>query len=187
MRLSHLRTFRQLTLWTPRIASARSSSIGTLSPGDILNLAGKEIEIDYAIPREDFLSGRCFDAGGASFTGSASTSVKPPTISAASAFTPFKPVLPKAPLRAKASTPNTTHATDMPLQSLNSVSNVLRPSAPRLADTSTEENITQQEKTRYWTVQWRKPQTRKNKSWDGDAFVSQKASLVTLISEDGTM
>ena len=160
-----------------RIASARSSGIGTVSPGDILNLAGKEIEMDYAIPPEEFLSGKCFDVG------HTSTSARPPTGSAVSAFTPFKPVLPKA----LASTPSTGPATDMPLQSLNGVSNVLRSSTPKLASIPTEENTIQQEKSRYWTVQWRKPQTRKNKSWDGDAFVSQKGSLVTLIAEGGEM
>ncbi|BEJ00714.1 hypothetical protein CcaverHIS631_0505710 [Cutaneotrichosporon cavernicola] len=34
-------------------------------------------------------------------------------------------------------------------------------------------------------VQWRKPQQKKHKTWDGDAFIKVEGSRVTMISEEG--
>ncbi|KAF8332093.1 SNF2 family N-terminal domain-containing protein [Cantharellus anzutake] len=167
-----------------KIAGARSSGIGAVSPGDVLNLAGKEIEIDYPIPREDFISGKCFDVGGAAPVGSAAlTTPKPSMGAASSAFTPFKSMIPKVSLKSNPPPiPNLSRAADMPLQSQATRTNHMKGAHDLIPG-----DPTQDEETLYWTVQWRKPQTRKNKSWEGDAFVSQKGCIVTFIGDDGAI
>ncbi|CAA7259250.1 unnamed protein product [Cyclocybe aegerita] len=37
----------------------------------------------------------------------------------------------------------------------------------------------------HWTANWRKPQDRKNKTWDGDAYVSLVKDRLVMMSEDG--
>jgi DNA repair and recombination protein RAD54B len=158
------------------MCSARSHVAGGVHPGDLLNIAGKEIEIDHAIPPQDFISGKCFDVGGLS----SDTTAKPlPASRFTSASAPFKPLIRKASLEPSSSGTTIgypTHKSTGLAAPLIDAANV--PVLPVLQEP---------EKVRHWTVQWRKPQTRKHKSWDGDGYVTQAGSKVTLFDEDGVM
>lgn len=72
----------------------------------------------------------------------------------------------------------------------------MRPILPRVPDANSKPTMpllesrpnklpADDEKTRYWTAQWRKPQTKKNKSWEGDGYVSQCGTKVVFMDEDG--
>ena len=74
----------------------------------------------------------------------------------------------------------------------------MRPVVPRTANVASRHIVplaeslpnkpsVDDEKTRYWTAQWRKPQTKKHKSWDGDGYVSQCGAKVVFMDEDGVM
>lgn len=39
--------------------------------------------------------------------------------------------------------------------------------------------------TQYWMVQWRAPQTRKHKTWDGDGVLVAEGNKFTLYDMDG--
>jgi DNA repair and recombination protein RAD54B len=147
-----------------RIIHARNGATN-IHPGAVLNLGGKEICIDHAISPDDFLSGACFDIEPAPFQLCAPLSTVP---------TPGHSILPKA------SIPKVP----------------MRPVLPRMADVVSKQTMplvesrpnklsADDEKTRYWTAQWRKPQTKKNKSWDGDGYVSQCGAKVVFMDEDG--
>ncbi|KAF9515524.1 hypothetical protein BS47DRAFT_1293769 [Hydnum rufescens UP504] len=142
-------------------------------PGDILNIAGKEIEIDHSIPPQDFISGKCFDIGGRSDPAPQSL----PSTRSLGSSTPFRPVIPKVTMKPRGS--GTTTEYPAPKSAGLSVPLVDTANAPILPVAGKSEKI------RHWTVQWRKPQTRKHKSWDGDGYVRQEGSKVTLFDEDG--
>lgn len=151
-----------------RIIHARNGATN-IRPGEILNLGGKEICIDHSISGADFFSGACFDIE----PDSISAPPQPHSALGAAAtsghFTLPKPLIPKVPMRTVLPrATNTTPKQTTPLEE------------SRINKASADD-----EKTRYWTAQWRKPQTKKHKSWDGDGYVSQCGAKVVFMDEDG--
>lgn len=155
-----------LATFSLSICQARNGAT-IIKPGEVLNLGGKEICVDHAIPPADFFSGKCFDIE-LDFLPpprkplGASTSSNP----SSSSMSTFKPSIPKVSMR------------PAPAPFVAKPSPIVAPAAAYRTEGDTEE------KTRYWTVQWRKPQTRKNKSWDGDGYVSQCGTKVVFMDED---
>ncbi|EJT99579.1 hypothetical protein DACRYDRAFT_109677 [Dacryopinax primogenitus] len=133
-----------------------SQRTGVIEPGASLSVGGKDIEIDTAIQKEEYLSGRCFGSSSTSFI-----PLPPPS----KGFQAPKPLArtsvggsskPAAPLGAKLAIP-TRKPTIM--ESKNSVKPMDHP-------TDADYKV-----VRYYTVNWRKPQTKKHKTWDGDAYL----------------
>lgn len=147
-----------------RIIYARNGAT-SIRPGEVLNLGGKEICIDHGITPADFFSGACFDIEPDFDLPPPRTRTPLAVASPAPNSSSFKPLVPKVPMRLAVS---------------STAGLVQRPQQTDHARKQSAEG----EKTRYWTAQWRKPQTKKNKSWDGDGFVSQCGNKVVFMDED---
>ncbi|KDQ57711.1 hypothetical protein JAAARDRAFT_156637 [Jaapia argillacea MUCL 33604] len=143
-----------------------------LAVGTNLRLGGKELEVDHPIVRGDFLSGSCFGNG----SSIASPAPAPASTSKVSKhFTPLRPV----PL-------NPGKSTYYPSTSTARTAGALTRDIIDVADTRLKGNVsTSVTRESYWTANWRKPQQRKHKTWDGDAFVMHKDEKLTLVSEAG--
>ncbi|KAI0700892.1 P-loop containing nucleoside triphosphate hydrolase protein [Cytidiella melzeri] len=153
-----------------RIACGKPTGveIDKMGEGTEFSLGGKELQIDHSIRPSEYLSGTCFANGVVVNTAesSASSSVLRSSSTAVKQFTPLKP----------------RNALDFKRPSF------VRPSSAtgnsKAAVTSTESGIAQVKDT-FWAINWRKPQQRKHKTWDGDAYLMHKGDLLTLVSEKG--
>ncbi|KAI1786543.1 P-loop containing nucleoside triphosphate hydrolase protein [Ganoderma leucocontextum] len=140
-----------------------------LAEGLEFTLGSKEIEIDHQLSRQDFLSGRCFGRGGISDT---STSLSRP--STAKQFIPLKPKILNGGKNPAYIVPSVAEkekrGVDLEPVSLANSSKSAQKSAARDS---------------YWTANWRKPQQKKHKTWDGDGFVTHEGEKLTLLSDSG--
>ncbi|EGN99526.1 hypothetical protein SERLA73DRAFT_72346 [Serpula lacrymans var. lacrymans S7.3] len=131
--------------------------------GGEYTLGGKEIGIDHAISRADYFSGSCFGRGAVI----SSIQPQPSSSKPSKQFTPLKPgglgTPYKTPLVGKKGIP--LHPVD-------------------LVSTKSSSTKTQGQSS-HWTANWRKPQAKKHKTWDGDAFVSFAGEKLTVISDRG--
>ncbi|KIK99085.1 hypothetical protein PAXRUDRAFT_823120 [Paxillus rubicundulus Ve08.2h10] len=133
--------------------------------GGEYQFGGREIGIDHSISKVDYLSGRCFGRG------SKITSAPP----AASALTIQKQSIPLKP--SNSTTPYKVpmiRRKPIDLQPVALLAGQSHPAAPE-----------PQASRPCWTANWRKPQARKHKTWDGDAFVQHVGNKLTVISEKG--
>ncbi|RPD67158.1 hypothetical protein L226DRAFT_549783 [Lentinus tigrinus ALCF2SS1-7] len=141
-----------------------------LAEGVEFSLGNREIEIDHQLLRTDFLSGRCFGRGGIAETSAAANS-RP---SAAKQFVPLRPktlnggrssayIAPQAEEKEKRG---------IELEAVNLVG----------SEKSTQKSLIRDS---YWTANWRKPQQKKHKTWDGDGFVIHEGDKLTLLSDAG--
>ncbi|TBU32764.1 P-loop containing nucleoside triphosphate hydrolase protein [Dichomitus squalens] len=141
-----------------------------LAEGVEFTLGSKEIEIDHQLNRQDFLSGRCFGRGGIS-----DTSVSTSRPSAVKQFVPLKP--------------KTLNGVKNPAYIVPSVTEKEKRSSVDLEPVGlvTSSNTGQSTPAResYWTANWRKPQQKKHKTWDGDGFVMHEGEKLTLLSDSG--
>ncbi|KAH7915224.1 P-loop containing nucleoside triphosphate hydrolase protein [Hygrophoropsis aurantiaca] len=133
--------------------------------GGEYHFGGKDIGIDHAISRGDYLTGKCFGRGsGANRSSSSSSSSK-----AIKQFMPLKPMKSSTPYKAPSIEKKgiTLHPVD-----LLSTRTDAGPSKPK-------------SQSSHWTANWRKPQSKKHKTWDGDLYVSHIGDKLTLISDKG--
>ncbi|KAF9222619.1 hypothetical protein BS17DRAFT_802837 [Gyrodon lividus] len=133
--------------------------------GGEYQFGGKEIGIDHLISRADYLSGRCFGRG--SKTASAPTAASAPATQRQ--FVTLKPSNLTTPYKAPTVQRKATDLQPVALLTGQSHPVALEPQGSRLC----------------WTANWRKPQARKYKTWDGDAFVQHVGNKLTVISEKG--
>ncbi|KAF7428413.1 helicase [Pleurotus ostreatus] len=135
-----------------------------LSEGTPLQLAGKELEIDCPIPHSEYLSGACFGR-----------STAPTPQPATKIQKPFKKL--------------TTSNMRVPL--VKDSSNPLSATPGSVKEEQVSPGATTSEDSdevseSHWVANWRKPKASSNKqTWDGDAYISQRGNLLTMISEDG--
>jgi DNA repair and recombination protein RAD54B len=145
-------------------------SSGTLkvhvSEGTEFEMGGKTVEVDRRMARDEYRSGSCFGRAGTSFV------ADPVTVPVKSnlltkKYVPLTPMhLNPSPAGPTRFYPTTTAA--------GSSSSITAP-APAAAPDS------------HWTANWRKPQNKKHKTWDGDGFVVLSGSTLTLISDTGKL
>ncbi|KAF9467257.1 SNF2 family N-terminal domain-containing protein [Collybia nuda] len=141
-----------------------------LCEGKELVVGGKEIELERPITKADYISGRCFGQ-----SGDTHSSVPPNKVGLSKKFVPLK-VGPTKLLK----TPNTTtlgFGSKIPLQSMNLVHVNDNLSAKDQQDIKLDGS--------HWTANWRKKQTKKHKTWDGDAYVSLTGERLIMMSEEG--
>ncbi|KAJ6607761.1 SNF2 family N-terminal domain-containing protein [Mycena sp. CBHHK59/15] len=145
--------------------------------GRSLVVGGKDVELDIAITRADFLSGACFGSGTTYSAATASSSTNKPT-ALSKQFVPLK-------IKSTTSLPSTANGVSerkvLPLQPVDLLSTLNN-------DTKSPKNAfpTIKVEDSYWTANWRKPgQNKKHKTWDGDAFVSKVGDKLTMITEEG--
>ncbi|KIY48038.1 hypothetical protein FISHEDRAFT_44019 [Fistulina hepatica ATCC 64428] len=149
----------------------------------------KELELDRRITRQDFLSGACFgnastfasSGSGCKSSGIAPTSAqKMSSISCSSRSAAKKYVTPTM------RRPPEPRAT-VPLQPVNLILNTDAPKSSPGSSQSKDRDVETSEELEdsLWTVNWRKPQTKTKKTWDGDAYVSRVKEKITMVSETG--
>ncbi|KZT04627.1 uncharacterized protein LAESUDRAFT_727800 [Laetiporus sulphureus 93-53] len=136
--------------------------------GANFTVGNKELEIDRYVEREDFLAGRCFGNGGRSSAAA--------TDSSSSAAKPFAPLRPKIINTFKP--PSTAAAPNRQPIQLEPVDLVSKGDKP-----SNKERV----QTLSWAANWRKPQQKKHKTWDGDAWVTLREEKLILFSDTGVI
>ncbi|KAG8213764.1 P-loop containing nucleoside triphosphate hydrolase protein [Butyriboletus roseoflavus] len=125
---------------------------------------GKEVGIDHSISRADYLSGKCFGRGSKVILLNATV---PSTSTSQKQSVPLKPSNLATPYK----TPTRKVVDLQPVSLLSGQSNIPA-QKPRGSES-------------WWTANWRRPQAKKHKTWDGDAFVQQNGNQLTVISEKG--
>ena len=185
-----------LHLCIDRISSGKPHGIDgvdQISEGVNFSVGSKELEVDHPVSRGEFLSGSCFGSNGFSSPvqgQSSSASAKQYIPLRPKAINSFRAPAFKAALTAQ-------EKQGVQLEPVSLVSSAeQRGAQPKVRDS-------------YWTVNWsvysctifrslqsilklapayrRKPQQKKHKTWDGDAFLSHEGDTLTLISEKGVM
>ncbi|KAI0266687.1 P-loop containing nucleoside triphosphate hydrolase protein [Gloeopeniophorella convolvens] len=148
-----------------------------LEEGAQLRVGNKELEIDRALQPSEYLSGACFGRGSIDVA-----SLAPLTNSTALSkqFVPLKPVA----LNSTGTRVSILPAASGPqrktieLEPVNLLSHSgAPPSKPPL--------LSGNDSQVYWTANWRKPQQKKHKTWDGDAYVTLEKGNLILVSENG--
>ncbi|KAJ6495564.1 SNF2 family N-terminal domain-containing protein [Mycena vitilis] len=143
--------------------------------GRNLTVGGKDIELDRAITRAEFLSGTCF-GDSASFSSAPAASTSKAT-ALSKQFVPLK-IKPSTPSHPQASTSGAERRV-VPLQPVDLLS-TMNTNSPKKPLPSVKADDS------YWTANWRKPgQNKKHKTWDGDAFVSNVGGKLTMVTEEG--
>lgn len=147
--------------------------------------------MDHSIPPADFFSGRCFDTEldlsdlpPPRFPLKSTQTSADPIPTTATAASAFKPLIPKVPMRSSAPMMPISRPAHAPPYVSTSSRNA-QVSISHAASSSTTAG--EEEKIRFWTAQWRKPSTKKNKSWDGDGYLSQQGPKVVFMNENSVM
>ncbi|KAG9018091.1 helicase [Tulasnella sp. 427] len=149
------------------LARARISATA-LNDGDEFELGGKEIMLDHEVSEREFQSGRCFGSGNfapAKFElhpkPLLQTSLPKPTRNLAPIFKPPR-----------------TSGKPKPLAESTAAN-------PIIIDDDDEPPNELELARSFWTCNWRKPQEKKNKTWDADGILAQEGLKITLFAPDG--
>ncbi|KAG2128615.1 P-loop containing nucleoside triphosphate hydrolase protein [Suillus bovinus] len=130
---------------------------------------GKEIRIDHPISRGEYLSGKCYGQG--SMPSPATTGNN--SVKSSLRVTPLPSMKMNIPYKT-------------PLKAIDKKAIDLHPvNLLSTRDLPTTGSLRANVPATYWTANWRKPQNKKHKTWDGDAFVSHIGDRLTVISEKG--
>ncbi|KAG2153895.1 P-loop containing nucleoside triphosphate hydrolase protein [Suillus clintonianus] len=130
---------------------------------------GKEIRIDHPISRGEYMSGKCYGRGSMPSPAMTGNNFVKPSLRIAPLPSTKMNVPYKTPLKAV-----DKRAIDLHPVNLLSARDIPSAGSSKAKTTAT-----------YWTANWRKPQSKKHKTWDGDAFVSHVGDKLTVISEKG--
>ncbi|KAH9998501.1 P-loop containing nucleoside triphosphate hydrolase protein [Russula compacta] len=160
-----------------RVLTTGSIGSNILEEGSQLNVGNKELQIDRAMQPSEYLSGACFGRGGISDT------PLPPLTNSTSLSKQFIPLRPVAlnpssvrlPVQSDAAVSH-RKAIDLEPISLLSQPVTLSSKAQSKGDNDAQS---------YWTANWRKPQHKKHKTWDGDAYAMVQGGTLILVSERG--
>lgn len=172
----------------PRVSNGKPLGVDpqNIGPDAELIVGGKDVRVDHSIPASEYFSGKCFSGIG-TFTavesGSSSTVHRHSGI-AGKQYVPLRPkngtgykvpsfIRPPAPVPLEPS-----EASSSSKAAASSVSSSPAPGKPVNATSA---------KATYWYVNWRKPQQKKHKTWDGDAYLMHKGDKLTLVTEKGLM
>ncbi|KIM91969.1 hypothetical protein PILCRDRAFT_809966 [Piloderma croceum F 1598] len=147
-----------------RIGEGKLECHGTLVEGAECKLSGREMEIDCAISRADYLSGACFGRG---------ASTTPTTKSSAFSRQFVQPKI--KPTTLSSSMPARKGILLEPVDLISTTGH--RPDKNNIAKAKPEST--------YWTAVWRKPTSAKHKKWDSDGFVLHTGEKLKLVSAFG--
>ncbi|KAG5731081.1 DNA repair and recombination protein RAD54B, partial [Termitomyces sp. T112] len=136
-----------------------------LEQGKEFLVANKEVELDRPLTKNEYLSGQAF--------GSYLTVPETPSVALHKhRLKPFVPHKVNPSLSLSSSKPPTKSPT--PLQPVDPIS--MNDNVPDIKAQDT-----------HWIANWRKPQQKKHRTWDGDAYVSLTGGKLVMISEDGKL
>ncbi|KAG8743010.1 helicase [Ceratobasidium sp. 414] len=159
--LSLQNRLRSVTQRISRIGSGKI--LGDLSEGSEIKLGNRELQIEREVPSSEFLSGKVF-AGGAPPTPTTKTATPGSSMIRTTGFVP--PKLTRPPPK----TPGTTSDTKGKGVDRGEIAN--RPKPVAVAG-------------HYWTANWRRPQARKHKNWEGSGAISLVDGQMKLVNEEG--
>ncbi|KAJ4468275.1 RAD54B protein [Lentinula aciculospora] len=152
-----------------------------LFDGKVFSIGGKDVELDREITKQEYLSGTCF--------GSNSVLIDHPMqdLPRQTLAKVFKPPTMRIPGRETAST-------NVLLESSTSSHLLQVPCLPTPvyetgANSRAEPNDSTSTGPSVWAVNWRKtqPSSKKQISWEGDAFLSCKDQKMSMLSEEGEL
>ncbi|EKM54084.1 uncharacterized protein PHACADRAFT_29344 [Phanerochaete carnosa HHB-10118-sp] len=148
------------------------------------HLGGKDVRVDNAIKASEYMSGACF-SGSVALTAPESGSSMAVHRNSGTAAKQFVPLRPNNGTGFK--TPSLTRLPSVSDNSAVRTSSPLNQNrcAPSLAASQTKAAGAGEVKPSYWYVNWRKPQHKKHKTWDGDAYLMHKGDKLTLVAEKG--
>ncbi|KAF6760030.1 RAD54B protein [Ephemerocybe angulata] len=126
--------------------------------GKNINFAGKDLEFERPVDKKEYLSGACF--GQASSTTSLSRAMPTPT------------------MKKKFISPAMMIGSTGTRSALQDVTEAAAPQTPLDVDKQEES---------HWTANWRKQQTKKHKTWDGDGYVSLIAGQLRMVADTGKL
>lgn len=152
-----------------KIMGAGSLNAPKVEENGEYTFGGREIRIDHSISRGEYMSGKCYGRGSApSLTMTGNNSVK-----ASLRVTPLPSTKMNVPYK-------------MPMKAIDRKAIDLHPvNLLSTRDHPSTSSLKASSPATYWTANWRKPQNKKHKTWDGDAFVSHVGDKLTVISEKG--
>ncbi|KAF8606322.1 hypothetical protein BDV93DRAFT_521145 [Ceratobasidium sp. AG-I] len=140
--------------------------LGELSEGSEIKLGNRELQIERLVPSSEFLSGKVFGKSAPSHTtATPSTSTVHKT-----GFVPPKfatPHISNTPRPTPASVPVDTKG-----KGVDRAKSQAKPKAAPVAGL-------------YWTANWRRPQARKHKNWEGSGAISLIEGSMKLVNEEG--
>ncbi|KAI5123982.1 hypothetical protein M0805_006394 [Coniferiporia weirii] len=147
--------------------------------GTLVSLGGREMEIDCAVPKEDFLSGKVFGLGNSNTSPEETRPVHASASTLTKKFIPLKSIS----TNSQRDRYPSTGSSDAPKKGID-----LEPvGLLQQKSENFKEKPTLSVPTTYWSAHWRKPQGKKHKTWDGDAYVVHSDQKLTMISEDGRL
>ncbi|PPQ89571.1 LOW QUALITY PROTEIN: hypothetical protein CVT25_012242 [Psilocybe cyanescens] len=147
-----------------------------LYEGKNFSIGSREIELERTITRESFLFGTSFGRSAASCAfPEASTNLSKKSIK--KFIPPSSAAGTKSDRLAQTINASTHSATGPDLEQVYARDNPISNSVTALSDITSHSS--------HWAANWRKPQDKKNKTWDGDAYVSLINEKLVMISEDG--
>lgn len=160
-----------------RMLTAGKIGSNILENGVQLTVGNKELEIDRAMQPSEYLSGACFGRGGTS------DAPLPPLTNSVSLSRQFVPLRPVA-LNPSTIRPPTAPESSVSRRKAIDLEPVSLLSGPTSSSSKGQSGGDDDSQT-YWTANWRKPQHKKHKTWDGDAYVTRQGKALILVSERG--
>ncbi|KEP49875.1 putative RAD54-DNA-dependent ATPase of the Snf2p family protein [Rhizoctonia solani 123E] len=144
--------------------------VGELAEGAGIKLGGREIQIEREVPPSEFLSGKVFGGATSSYQPAGKTATLNPARQSGFVALKFNaPRLPnivKAPSHVKGKSVNRMDVQPKP------TATPLQPKAAPVVGL-------------YWTANWRRPQARKHKIWEGSGAISLIDGQLKLVNEEG--
>ncbi|KAH7335916.1 SNF2 family N-terminal domain-containing protein [Rhizoctonia solani] len=143
--------------------------LGDLVEGAEIKLGGREIQIEREVPSSEFLSGKIFSGAASSYQPAGKSTINPPR---QTGFVAPKFNAPRLPNVAKATTDVKGKGVDRrSVQSTPAAAPPQSKAAPVVG--------------LYWTANWRRPQARKHKVWEGSGAISLIDRQLKLVNEEG--
>ncbi|KAJ3901407.1 SNF2 family N-terminal domain-containing protein [Lentinula edodes] len=147
----------------------------------VINVGGKDVGLDRKITKQEYLSGICFGSNSALISQSTRDSVKQ---TAGKVFKP--PAMRKPSLNTESANESPIKLTSHPLPR---VSSLQRLSPSNESEDRSETQTTSSSGPLFWAVNWRKTQSssKKQVTWEGDAFISCINQKISMLSEEGKL
>ncbi|CAE6531661.1 unnamed protein product [Rhizoctonia solani] len=144
--------------------------LGELVEGAEIKLGGREIQIEREVPSSEFLSGKIF--------GGAASSFQPP-----GKATPLNPLRQTGFVAPKFNAPRSSNVTKATSDAKGKgVDRTIAQSKPAAAPPQSKVAPVA---GLYWTANWRRPQARKHKVWEGSGAISLVDGQLKLVNEEG--
>ncbi|KAB5592863.1 DNA repair and recombination protein RAD54B [Ceratobasidium theobromae] len=146
--------------------------LGELSEGAEIKLGNRELQIERSVPASEFLSGKVFTGAASPQQANKAATPKLAGPSRYAGFVAPKFNTPRPPSMAKPIADNKGKSVERLAAQLTPLSVASKPKDPPVAGL-------------YWTANWRRPQARKHKVWEGSGAISLIEGQLKLVNEEG--